>query len=130
MRAHWKRVFGSAPARHIGPPTVVIDHAGAEVRFSDREAWRIEWGALIEVGVNVVVSPEGDYSEGFWALNGPTPADGFEAPVEVVAGSDAFNDRLFDLPGFDAAAYVRARKAEVRGEPGYFLCWRPASAKP
>jgi hypothetical protein len=130
MWALWKRLYGSAPVRHTGVPAVVADRAGAEVRFSDREPWRIEWAALAEVGVNVVVSPEGDYSEGFWALKGPTPADGFEVPVELVAGSDAFNAQLFDLPGFDPTAYVRARKAEARGEPGYFVCWRRASAEP
>jgi hypothetical protein len=108
-------------------PTVVADRAGAEVRFSDREPWRIEWAALAEVGVHVVVSPEGDYSEGFWALKGRAPADGFEVPVEVVAGAAAFAARLFDLPGFDPTGYVRARKAEARAEPGYFVCWRAAA---
>jgi hypothetical protein len=129
MRVIWKRRFGSASAKHTGVPTVVIDDVGAEVRIENQEAWRIEWRALVEVGVNVVVIPEANYSEGFWALSGPSPADGFEVLVEIVAGSDAFNDRLFDLPGFDSAAYVRARKAEGRGEPGYFLCWYRASGE-
>ena len=130
MKAFWKWLLGPPPVRHTGVPTAVVDRAGAEVRFADQELWRIEWAALVEVGVDVVVSQDGDYSEGFWALKGATPAEGFEAPVELVAGSDAFNARLFDLPGFDPTAYVRARKAEARAEPGYFVCWRRASTEP
>jgi hypothetical protein len=104
--------------RHTGVPAVVVDRAGAEVRFSDRRAWRIEWAALTEVGVHVVVSPDDNYSEAFWKLSGRTESEVFEVPVEIVAGSETFNDRLFDLPGFDPAVYVRARRAEARAEPG------------
>lgn len=94
------------------------------MRFSDRDPWRIEWTSLAEVGVHVIVNPEDNYSEAFWRLSGRTEGEGFEVPVEMVAGSEAFNDRLFDLPGFDLAFYVRARKAEAGAEPGYFVCWR------
>jgi len=117
-------LIGIAHPRHTGVPTVVFDCAGAEVRFSDRDPWRIEWTAVAEVGVHVVVSLEGNYSEAFWRLSGDAEGEGFEVPVEMVAGSEAFNNRLFDLPDFDPAPYVRARKAEARAESGYFVCWR------
>jgi hypothetical protein len=124
VKSFIRRLLRSTSPRQTGVPAVVSDGAGAEVRFSDREPWRIEWVALTEVGVHVVVGSEGNYSEAFWKLSGRTEEEGFEVPVEFVAGSETFKDRLFDLPGFDPAPYIRARKAEARAESGYFVCWQ------
>jgi hypothetical protein len=124
-----RRLLGRTRPWHTGVPAVVVDRAGAGVRFSDRRAWQIEWAALTKVGVHVVVSPDDNYSEAFWKLSGRTEGEGFEVPVEIVAGSVAFNNWLFDLPGFDPAVYVQARRAEARAEPGYFVCWQQTPAK-
>src|SRR5262245_35337063 len=119
-----KRLFGiGAKPVDVWPPTAVVDERGAEVRFFDQPPWRIEWSALREVAVDVVVDPTGPYSEGFWTLKGRSEKEGFQVPVEIVAGSQALNARLFSLPGFDMDAYRRAREAEANSTPGYFVCW-------
>ena len=108
------------------PPEVVVDEVGAEVRFNRVPQWRIEWTQIQQVAVEVIDYGGGD-AEGFWALaGGPVP---FGVPVEVVAGSEAFNIRLFALPGFDVAAYHRAREAEAARTGGFFVCWRAPDAE-
>ncbi len=75
-----------------------------------------------------VIDYGGGHAEGFWDLvGGPVPLG---VPVEIVAGSDAFNARLFALPGFDTAAYQQAREAEAAGSSGYFVCWQAPDAEP
>ena len=105
------------------PPEVVVDSSGAEVRFFGVPQWRIKWAQIREVAVHVI-DYGGGHAEGFWELTG----EGVElaAPVKMVPGSDAFNARLFALPRFDRHSYRRAREAEARAEPGWFVCWRGA----
>ena len=56
----------------------------------------------------VVVVADLGYSEAFWKISGP--GLDIEAPVELVAGADEFNARLFTFRGFDAKAYQAARE--------------------
>jgi hypothetical protein len=104
-----------------GPPEVVVDSKGVEVRFCPVPQPRIEWHQIREVAVDVV-NYGGGRAEAFWHLGG----DGikFGAPVELVVGSTELNARLFALPGFDMNAYRQARAAEAQGKPGWFWCWR------
>jgi hypothetical protein len=128
------RLLGGSPqspqptaALEPRPPEVVTDEGGAEVRFNRVPQWRIEWSQVKEVAVDVI-DYGGGHAEGFWDLaGGPVP---FEVPVEIVAGSDAFNTRLYALPGFDMAEYQQAREAEAAGRAGYFVCWRAPEAQP
>jgi hypothetical protein len=103
------------------PPEVVVDSFGAEVRFNAIPQCRIEWTQVRKVVVDVV-NHGGGHAEGFWGLSGEGVE--FGAPVEIVMGSDAFNARLFALPGFDMDAYRRSREAEAAGTAGHFVCWR------
>ncbi len=127
------RLLGGSPlspqptaALESRPPEVVVDEVGAEVRFNRVPQWRIEWSQVTQVAVDVIDYGGGD-AEGFWDLaGGPVP---FGVPVEIVAGSDAFNARLFALRGFDMAAYQQAREAEAAGKAGYFVCWRAPEAE-
>ncbi|HMC67169.1 MAG TPA: hypothetical protein VKI65_19695 [Gemmataceae bacterium] len=107
------------------PPEVVVDASGAEVRFKGIRYWRMEWVQVREVAVDVIDYGDGS-AEGFWHLSG----DGTEldVPVEIVMGSDEFNALMFALPGFDMAAYRRAREAEAAAKAGYFVCWRSGPA--
>lgn len=54
----------------------------------------------------------------------------FGCPVELVAGADEFNARVFAFPNFDHEAYRRAREAESAGRPGRFLCWQAEAVEP
>lgn len=109
------------------PPEVVVDDVGAEIRFNRVPQWRIEWAQVERVTVDVI-DYGGGHAEGFWVVEGgPVP---FGVPVEIVAGSEVFNARLFALPGFDMAAYHRAREAEAIGVGGSFVCWRAPDADP
>jgi hypothetical protein len=122
----WWLIGGSPQPQPTGgleprPPEVVVDEAGAEVRFNRVPQGWIEWSQVRQVAVDVI-DYGGGHAEGFWDLAGaPVP---FGVPVEIVAGSEAFNARLFGLPGFDMTAYQRAREAEAAGGAGYFVCWR------
>ena len=104
------------------PPAVVLTDGGAEVHFDGVRQWGIAWSQVREIAVEVLVVADAGYSEAFWKLTGPGVE--FGAPVEVVVGADEFNERLFAFPGFDHAAYQRAREAEEKAKPGLYVCWR------
>lgn len=108
------------------PPEVVLDDSGAEVRFNRVPQWRIEWSQVRQVAVDVI-DYGGGHAEGFWELTGGEVP--FGVPVEIVAGSEPFNARLFALPGFAMAVYRQAREAEAAGIAGFFVCWRAQDAE-
>src|SRR5262249_46865611 len=120
LRSLFRRLTTSPQPGYL-PPEVVVNDTGAEVLFNGIPKWRIEWSQVREVAIDIVT--DGDrYFEAFWGLSGE--GVNFGCPVELVAGHDAFNARLFALPGFDVEAYRQAREAEAAGRPGHFLCWQ------
>jgi hypothetical protein len=104
----------------VGPPTVVVDKQGAEVRHVQLEHPRSEWQRVRSIAVEVVTVPELDFSEAFWSVTGEDISWG--APVEVVVGADELRSRLFAFDGFNATAYDQARQAEAAGQAGTFIC--------
>jgi hypothetical protein len=104
------------------PPSVVLNNGGAEVQFDGIRQWGLDWSNVREIAIEVWVVADMGYSEAFWKITGP--GVDFGAPVELVVGADELNARLFQFPGFDRAVYQRARDAEVKAEPGVFVCWR------
>jgi hypothetical protein len=107
------------------PPSVVLNRGGAEVQFDGVRQWGLDWSSVHEIAIEVTVVADLGYSEAFWKITGP--GVDFGAPVELVVGADEFNARLFQFPGFDRAAYERARQAEAKAEPGFFVCWRASA---
>lgn len=103
------------------PPSVVMNSSGAEVQFDGIRQWGLDWSNVREIAIEVSVVADLGYSEAFWKITGP--GIDFGAPVELVVGADEFNARLFAFPGFDRDVYQRAREAEAKGEPGFFVCW-------
>ena len=104
------------------PPSVELSDGGAEVQFDGVRQWGIDWPQVCEIAIEVHVVADVGYSEAFWKLTGPGVE--FGAPVELVAGADEFNMRLFAFHGFDQETYKRAREAEAKAEAGLFVCWR------
>ena len=109
----------------MGPPTVVIDDLGAEVRYVDLDHPRIEWWQVREIAVDVVTAPELEYAEAFWSITGE--GINWGAPVDIVVGADALRSRLFAFPGFDVSMYEQARQSEAAARAGTFVCWRSAA---
>jgi hypothetical protein len=116
------RRSSTPPQPGPSPPEVVLDGTGAEVRFDGIPQWRIEWSQVCEVAIDVCVWEDHGFSEAYWKLTGEGVE--FGCPVELIAGHDAFNARVFALPGFDHEAYRQAREAEAAGRPEHFVCWQ------
>ena len=114
------------PPEASGPPALVLDSQGVTAWLGGEPHFRILWSQVESVAVEVITASSMNYSEAFWRLAG----DGveFAAPVEVIVNAEQLNQRLFSLPGFDTAAYRRAREAEAQGRPGEFICWRKGAA--
>jgi hypothetical protein len=103
------------------PPALVLTDGGAEIQLNGVRQWGLDWPSVRQIAIEVIVVVDIGYSEAFWKITGP--GLDFGAPVELVVGADEFKARLFAFPGFDRAAYRRAREAEVNAEPGFFICW-------
>jgi hypothetical protein len=114
------------PPEASGPPALVLDPQGVTAWLGGEPHSRILWSQVESAALEVITAPALDYSEAFWRLAG----DGVEfvAPVEIIVNAEQLNQRLFSLPGFDVAAYRRAREAEAQGRAGEFVCWRKEAA--
>ena len=112
------------PPEAYGPPAVVLDDEGVTLWLGGKADSRILWSELDSVEIGIVTAP--NYSEAFWRLAG----EGAEviAPVELIVNASQLSERLFELPGFDAETYRRAREAESQGQLGEFVCWRKSKA--
>lgn len=110
---------------HLNEPlTVVVDDYGIGVRLRGVLEHCIRWCDIRTIEIEVI--DYGGEAEAFWVIDGAhrTPdAPAFFAPVEVVAGGDELTKKLRSRPGFDDAAFQRARAAEERAEAGTFVCW-------
>jgi hypothetical protein len=104
------------------PPSIVLNPRGAEVQFDGVRRWGFDWSNVREIAIEVFVVADVGYSEAFWKISGP--GFDFAAPVELIAGADEFNARLFAFPDFDRDTYRAAREAVAKAEPGQFVCWR------
>jgi hypothetical protein len=71
--------------------------------------------------VEVVVTHDGPLPETFLTLHGPTAA---VVIPEGATNAEELTERLFELPGFDADAFVESMSAQ---DAKTFVCWkRPA----
>lgn len=103
-----------------GPPAVQITNDEAIVWFDGNETYRIKWSDVTEIGINIDVIEELEYSEAFWILNNGE----FGAPVDMVVVADKLRGKLISFNGFDQKKYQEAILAENQGKHGYFVCWR------
>lgn len=106
-----------------GPPTVQVTSEEGIVWFDGESAYRIKWDEVEEIGVDISVVEELEYSEAFWVLN-----DGkFGSPVDMIVGAEELKSKLFSFSGFDEKQFEKALVAEKEIKEGYFLCWKKNS---
>ena len=110
----------SLPPEAFGPPTVVLDDDGVTAWLTGKPAFHIRWEQVERVSIIVTVY-DSDWAEAFWSLTGA--GQEFGAPVDMVVNADQLKNRLFALPGFDMAAYERARKSESDALECEVVCW-------
>ena len=106
-----------------GPPTVQVTSEEGIIWFDGEAAYRIKWDEVVEIGIDINVVEELDYSEAFWVLN-----DGkFGSPIDMIVGAEELKVKLFSFSGFDKEQYQKALVAEEEIKEGYFLCWKKNS---
>ena len=106
-----------------GPPAVEVKSKEGIIWFDGEPAYRISWDEVIEIGIDINVVEELDYSEAFWVLN-----DGkFGSPVDMIVGAEELKAKLFSFSGFNEKQFQKALVAEKNIKEGYFLCWQKNS---